>query len=69
LHLPVNIGNPSEFTILERAQRVLALTGLCSKIRFESSPQNDPKQRKPDITKARTLGTKDRLGRRRSTFA
>ena len=54
-HLPVNIGNPSEFTILECAKRVLALTGSCSKIRYESLPQDDPKQRKPDITKARTL--------------
>jgi len=54
-HLPVNIGNPSEFTILECAQRVLTLTGSCSKIRYESLPQDDPKQRKPDITKARTL--------------
>jgi dTDP-glucose 4,6-dehydratase len=54
-HLPVNIGNPSEFTILGCAKRVLALTGSCSKIRYESLPQDDPKQRKPDITKARTL--------------
>jgi dTDP-glucose 4,6-dehydratase len=54
-HLPVNIGNPSEFTILECAQRVLTLTGSCSKIRYELLPQDDPKQRKPDITKARTL--------------
>jgi dTDP-glucose 4,6-dehydratase len=54
-HLPVNIGNPSEFTILECAKRVLTMTGSCSKIRYESLPQDDPKQRKPDITKARTL--------------
>ena len=54
-HLPVNIGNPSEFTILGCAKRVLALTGSRSKIRYESLPQDDPKQRKPDITKARTL--------------
>ena len=54
-HLPVNIGNPSEFTILECAKRVLTITGSSSKIRYESLPQDDPKQRKPDITKARAL--------------
>jgi dTDP-glucose 4,6-dehydratase len=53
--LPVNIGNPTEFTILECAQRVLAVTGSKSKIRYEPLPQDDPKQRRPDITKARTL--------------
>jgi dTDP-glucose 4,6-dehydratase len=52
---PVNIGNPVEFTILECAQKVLAVTGSKSKIRFEALPQDDPKQRQPDITKARTL--------------
>ena len=54
-HLPVNIGNPTEFTILECAQRVLAVTGSKSKIRHEPLPPDDPKQRRPDITKARTL--------------
>jgi dTDP-glucose 4,6-dehydratase len=54
-HLPVNIGNPHEFTILECAQRVLKVTGAKSKIRYEPLPQDDPKQRCPDITKARTL--------------
>ena len=54
-HLPVNIGNPTEFTILECAQQVLAVTGSKSKIRYEALPQDDPKQRRPDITKARTL--------------
>ncbi len=53
--LPVNIGNPNEFTILECAQLVLKLTGSKSKIRYEDLPQDDPKQRRPDITKARTL--------------
>jgi dTDP-glucose 4,6-dehydratase len=52
---PVNIGNPVEFTILECAQKVLAVTGSRSKIRHEPLPQDDPKQRQPDITKARTL--------------
>lgn len=54
-HLPVNIGNPNEFTILECAQLVLKVTGSKSKIRYEPLPQDDPKQRKPDITKARRL--------------
>jgi dTDP-glucose 4,6-dehydratase len=54
-HLPVNIGNPNEFTILECAEQVLKLTGSKSKIRYEPLPQDDPKQRRPDITKARQL--------------
>jgi len=54
-HLPVNVGNPTEFTILECARRVLAVTGSTSEIRYEALPQDDPKQRRPDITKARTL--------------
>ncbi|HEY4900306.1 MAG TPA: UDP-glucuronic acid decarboxylase family protein [Terriglobales bacterium] len=53
--LPVNIGNPTEFTMLECAKVVLSVTGSASKIRFEPLPQDDPKQRRPDITKARTL--------------
>ena len=52
---PVNIGNPHEFTILECAQRVLAVTGSKSRITFEPLPQDDPKQRCPDISKARRL--------------
>jgi dTDP-glucose 4,6-dehydratase len=54
-HSPVNIGNPNEFTILECARRVLAVTGSNSKLRFEPLPQDDPKQRCPDISKARAL--------------
>ncbi len=54
-HFPVNIGNPDEFTILECAERVIAITGSKSELRFEKLPQDDPKQRQPDITKARTL--------------
>ena len=46
-HDPVNIGNPSEFTILECAQKVIATTGSKSGIRFEALPQDDPKQRGP----------------------
>jgi dTDP-glucose 4,6-dehydratase len=52
-HLPVNIGNPKEFTILECAQMVLHVTGSKSQIRYKPLPQDDPKQRCPDITKAR----------------
>jgi dTDP-glucose 4,6-dehydratase len=54
-HLPVNIGNPTEFTILECAQKVIASTGSASQIKFEALPQDDPKQRRPDISKAQRL--------------
>jgi dTDP-glucose 4,6-dehydratase len=54
-HFPVNIGNPIEFTILECAKRVIQVTGSKSTIRYETLPQDDPKRRQPDITKARTL--------------
>jgi dTDP-glucose 4,6-dehydratase len=54
-HLPVNVGNPCEFTILECARVVLKVTDSKSKIRQEPLPEDDPKQRRPDITKARTL--------------
>jgi dTDP-glucose 4,6-dehydratase len=54
-HDPVNIGNPTEFTILECAQRVLAITQSKSRIRYEELPVDDPKQRRPDISKAKRL--------------
>ena len=54
-HEPVNIGNPTEFTIVECARKVIAVTSSSSKIRFEKLPQDDPKQRRPDIGKARRL--------------
>ena len=54
-HLPVNIGNPDEFTILECAQAVLAVTGSKSELRFEDLPEDDPTRRCPDIGKARAL--------------
>jgi dTDP-glucose 4,6-dehydratase len=54
-HEPTNIGNPGEFTILECAQVVLEVTGSKSKIRYEALPQDDPKQRCPDISKAKRL--------------
>ena len=51
---PVNIGNPREFTILELAELVIKMTGSQSKIVFEPLPHDDPRQRKPDITLAKT---------------
>ncbi len=54
-HLPVNLGNPVEFTILECAQTVLEVTGSKSELRFEDLPEDDPARRCPDIAKARDL--------------
>lgn len=54
-HLPVNIGNPNEWTILECAKAVLRVTGSTSKIVFTPLPVDDPAQRQPDITRARRL--------------
>jgi dTDP-glucose 4,6-dehydratase len=54
-HLPVNIGNPDEWTILECAREILAVTGSKSEIIFNPLPQDDPTRRRPNITKARTL--------------
>lgn len=52
---PINLGNPNEFTVLELAEMVIALTGSKSKISFHPLPGDDPRQRRPDITKARTI--------------
>jgi len=52
-HLPVNIGNPNEFTILELAEKVIAMTGSRSRIERKELPADDPVQRQPDITLAR----------------
>lgn len=61
--MPVNIGNPTEFTILECAKTVLAVTGSKSAIRYEPLPTDDPKQRRPDITKAKQLlGWEPKIG-------
>jgi dTDP-glucose 4,6-dehydratase len=54
-HLPVNIGNPHEMTILEFAERVRALTGSRAELTFRPLPQDDPQRRQPDIAKARKL--------------
>jgi len=52
---PVNIGNPAEITIQQFAEEIIKLTGTNQKIIYQPLPQDDPKQRKPDITKARTI--------------
>jgi dTDP-glucose 4,6-dehydratase len=54
-HLPVNIGNPNEISLKDFAEEILALTGNKVKIVYKPLPVDDPKQRKPDITKAKTL--------------
>jgi dTDP-glucose 4,6-dehydratase len=54
-HLPVNIGNPDEWTVLECAHAVLRVTGSRSKIVHRRLPEDDPTQRRPDISKARRL--------------
>jgi dTDP-glucose 4,6-dehydratase len=54
-HLPINIGNPNEWTILECAKEVLSVTGSKSEIVLKPLPQDDPTRRRPDITKAQTL--------------
>ena len=54
-HLPVNIGNPAEYTLLELAQKVVEVTGSRSEIVFEALPIDDPKVRQPDTTRARQL--------------
>jgi len=60
---PINIGNPSEFTILELAKKIIALTGSSSKIVRLPLPEDDPKQRRPDIQRARdTLGWEPAIG-------
>ena len=49
---PVNLGNPGEFTVLELAEKIIDMTGSTSEIVFKTLPQDDPRQRKPDITRA-----------------
>jgi dTDP-glucose 4,6-dehydratase len=55
IHTPINIGNPDELTVLQLAQKIINLSGSNSKIVFKPLPPDDPKIRRPDITKARTL--------------
>ena len=54
-HLPVNIGNPQEITLLQFAEEILKLIDTKSKISFHPLPKDDPKQRQPDITKAKAI--------------
>jgi dTDP-glucose 4,6-dehydratase len=62
-HLPVNLGNPEEYTILECAKAVLEITGSKSEMSYVELPVDDPTRRRPDITKARTLlGWEPRVG-------
>lgn len=52
---PVNLGNQSEFTILELAEKIIELSGSSSEIQFDQLPEDDPRRRKPDITRAKEL--------------
>jgi dTDP-glucose 4,6-dehydratase len=54
-HLPVNLGNPKEFTILELAETIIRLTGSSSEIVWEALPVDDPQVRQPDITRAQQI--------------
>ncbi len=54
-HLPVNVGNPSEITLKQFAEEVIALTGTKQKIVYKPLPVDDPKQRRPDITRAKEI--------------
>ena len=55
MHLPVNIGNPGEFTIRQLAELTIELTGSSSKLVFEPLPEDDPTQRQPNIARAQRL--------------
>jgi UDP-glucuronate decarboxylase len=72
---PLNLGNPGEFSMLELAVLVKELTGAASQLEFQPLPQDDPKQRKPDISRARELiqfepavALRDGLGRTIENF-
>jgi dTDP-glucose 4,6-dehydratase len=63
-YLPVNIGNPEEITITQFAEEIIKLTGTEQKIKYVALPEDDPKQRQPDITKAqKLLGWQPKVGR------
>ena len=55
VHMPVNIGNPDEYTLLQLAEAVIEVSGSRSEIIFEALPEDDPKVRQPDIARARDL--------------
>jgi nucleoside-diphosphate-sugar epimerase len=62
---PTNIGNPTEFTVRQLAELVVELTGTKARVISEPLPEDDPKVRKPDITRARTtLGWEPKIGLR-----
>ena len=62
-HLPVNLGNPEEFTILDCAKALLEVTGSESELSYIDLPVDDPTRRRPDIAKARSLlGWEPRVG-------
>jgi dTDP-glucose 4,6-dehydratase len=64
-HLPVNIGNPDEISLLEFAKEIIALTGTTQKIVLTALPVDDPKQRQPDITRAKDiLGWEPKISRK-----
>jgi dTDP-glucose 4,6-dehydratase len=54
-HMPVNVGNPNEFTLLELAETIIDVTGSGSEIVYEALPTDDPQVRQPDITRAREI--------------
>jgi UDP-glucuronate decarboxylase len=58
---PVNVGNPGEFTMLELAEKVIEITKSTSKISFHPLPEDDPKQRLPDITHAKSLNWEPKI--------
>ena len=55
VHEPVNLGNPGEFTIKQLAEEVARICGTGARIKYCPLPQDDPKQRKPDITRAQQI--------------
>ncbi len=54
-HQPVNVGNPSEITISQFAEEIIKLTGTAQKVIYKNLPVDDPKQRQPDITRAKEI--------------
>jgi nucleoside-diphosphate-sugar epimerase len=67
---PVNLGNPQELTMNELAREIIDIVGSASRIEFRPLPQDDPRRRRPDITRARTeLGWEPRVDRRQGLAA
>jgi dTDP-glucose 4,6-dehydratase len=64
-HLPVNVGNPDEISLKDFADEIISLTGTKQKIVYKPLPMDDPKQRKPDITRAKqVLGWEPKIDRK-----